>query len=85
MTHGSNRRAAYLPEDAIASLRNISAVKWQRLPDGRYLGRETMVIIQNNVLHECRFGGGGNAGDRSPVPSEPPPRAASVERDLPST
>lgn len=66
-------------------IQDVGEVKWQRLPDGRYLGVETLVVVQDNVIHECPFDGGGSAGDRSPRPWELPSKAASVEGDLSSS
>jgi len=80
----SNFEAADADDERIESVRDFASWKWQRLPDGRYLGMETWVIVQDNVLHECSFGPGGNAGDRASVPSTPPSPQTSAKHDIPS-
>jgi hypothetical protein len=67
----------------------VSEVRWERLADGRYVGtvsvdwptvaaREDVI---GNVIHECRFRGGGEAGDRSSIHPSPSPRATSAKAD----
>jgi hypothetical protein len=71
-------------DDMMSFLRDVGTVRWQQLPDGRYLCIEKTAVLLNNVLHECPYDEGGNAGDRSPRPSPPPHRSAPTETDLPS-
>ena len=67
---------------AAAAMKRAGTIEWRKLPDGRYLGVETTVVVQEQVTHECRFRGGeGGAGDRAPLPSGPPPQETSFERD----
>src|SRR5690242_8431795 len=38
---------------ATRELDDVGKIKWQPLPDGRYLGVVTIVVMQHNVIHEC--------------------------------
>jgi hypothetical protein len=65
--------------------RGSASLRWQLMGGGRYLGILEYGGRPVKTLHECGFGGGGDAGDRAPRPSDPPPRVLAVEREQPGS
>jgi hypothetical protein len=55
------------------------------LAGGRYVGFLLQTEGPKYALHECPYDrGGGDAGNKAPLPHQPPPRALPVELEPPS-
>jgi len=50
------------PDDDSGCAHREMPIRFEQLPDGRYVGMEADDHRHSAVLHECAFGGGGPDG-----------------------